>query len=313
MSGVTRVHISVVVPVYGGESCLQELYRRLCAALEPISPDFEIVLVEDCGPDRSWALIEELGRADARVRGLQLTRNFGQHHAITAGLRAARGDWVVVMDCDLQDRPEEIPRLYAKAQEGYECVLARRTRRRDPLLRRLGSRAFYALFNYLTDLRYDGSVANFSIVSRQVVDEVNRMNEAVRFYGGLLSWLGFARAYIEVQHDPRFAGESSYSFMKLLRLSLSVILAHSNKPLRLCVTAGVVLSTVSFAGGVWLFVRALAWGTPVMGWSSLIVSIYFATGAIILTLGILGLYVDKIFSEVKRRPLFVVRKRTFDA
>ncbi|MCX7136112.1 MAG: glycosyltransferase family 2 protein, partial [Proteobacteria bacterium] len=141
-------HISVVIPVYRAESCLEELYRRLRAALESVTEDFEIVLVEDCGGDRSWPLIVALAKRDPRVKGIQFSRNFGQHYGITAGLDHCDGDWVVVMDCDLQDRPEEIPRLYAKAQEGHEIVVARRGKRSDPLLKRLSSWLYYSVFSW---------------------------------------------------------------------------------------------------------------------------------------------------------------------
>src|SRR5512133_1578216 len=147
--------ISIIIPVYKAEGCLHELYRRLQLSLETITADFEIILVEDCGGDRSWAIIRELAQADPRVKGIQFSRNFGQHYGITAGLDHCDGDWVVVMDCDLQDQPEEIPKLYAKAQEGYEVVLARRGRRQHSLAKRLTSRMFYATLNYLADMRYD--------------------------------------------------------------------------------------------------------------------------------------------------------------
>ncbi len=307
------MHLSVVSPVYKAEGCLRELVARVDRAVAPIVPSFEIVLVDDGSPDGSWRVLEELARENPRVRAIQLSRNFGQHHAITAGIEASRGDWIVVMDCDLQDRPEEIPRLYAKAKEGHDVVLARRIGRKDPLFKRSSSWLFWRLFNWLTDLRYDGSVANFSIISRRVAEEVKRMREAVRFYGGFLSWIGFSPAFIDVQHDPRFEGRSSYSFFKLLRLSSNVILAHSNRPLRYCVALGISLSMLSIAAGLVWLVRVLIYGSPVMGWPSLIISIYFSTGAIIFTLGVLGLYIDRIFSEVKRRPLFVVRRTSFDA
>src|SRR5471032_943893 len=153
--------ISVVIPVYKAEECLDELYRRLSLALSGISEDFEILLVEDCGGDRSWQMIVELSKRDPRVKGIQFSRNFGQHYGITAGLDHCDGEWVVVMDCDLQDRPEEIPRLYAKAQEGYDIVLARRGARQDPLLKRITSWLFYKIFSYLADMEYDGRVGIF--------------------------------------------------------------------------------------------------------------------------------------------------------
>jgi len=300
--------------VYRGAPFLHELHRRLVATLEPLVGRFEIVLVEDGSPDESWSIIEDLARQDARVRGVALSRNFGQHHAITAGLRHARGQWIVVMDGDLQDPPEELPKLWAKAQEGHDCVLARRARRADASSKRLSSWLFYRVFNYLADLnyRYDGTVANFSIVSRRVADALNSMGEAVRFYGGFLMWMGFSKAYVDVRHVRRRGSESSYTFFKLMKLAINIILAHSNKPLRLCVYAGLLLSTLAFVGGVVHVVRVLVRGSPVMGWTSLIVSVWFSTGAIILVLGMIGLYIDRIFTEVKHRPLYIVRKTTFD-
>ena len=310
----TDVDLSVVVPVYRGAPFLHELHRRLVATLQPLVARFEIVLVEDGGPDESWSIIEDLARQDVRVRGVALSRNFGQHHAITAGLRHARGQWIVVMDGDLQDPPEEIAKLWAKAQEGHDCVLARRARRDDASSKRLSSWLFYRVFNYLADLnyQYDGTVANFSMISRRVADTINGMGEAVRFYGGFLTWTGFAKAHVDVTHVRRRGGESGYTFLKLMRLATSIILAHSNRPLRLCVYAGLLLSALAFVGGLVHIVRVVVHGSPVMGWTSLIVSVWFSTGAIILALGILGLYVDRIFTEVKHRPLYVVRKTTFD-
>ena len=310
----TDVDLSVVVPVYRGAPFLHELHRRLVASLEPLVTRFEIVLVEDGGPDESWNIIEDLARKDARVRGVALSRNFGQHHAITAGLRHARGQWIVVMDGDLQDPPEEIAKLWAKAQEGHDCVLARRARRADGSSKRLSSWLFYRVFNYQADLnyRYDGTVANFSIISRRVADTINGMGEAVRFYGGFLTWTGFAKAHVDVNHVRRPGGESGYTFFKLMKLATGIILAHSNKPLRLCVYAGLLLSALAFVGGMVHIVRVGVHGSPVMGWTSLIVSVWFSTGAIISALGILGLYIDRIFTEVKHRPLYIVRKTTFD-
>jgi dolichol-phosphate mannosyltransferase len=308
-----KVHLSIVSPVYRAESCVEELVRRITASVAPITKDFEIVLVNDGSPDGSWPLIQQMAAADPRVRGVSLTRNFGQHTAITAGLRESRGDWVVVMDCDLQDRPEEIPRLYEKAMQGNECVMARRVRRRDRPTKILGSKIFYLVFNYLTDLHFDGTVANFSIISRRVANELTSMPESVRFYGGFLQWMGFANSYIDVQHDPRFAGESSYTFLKLLRFGGDIILAYSDRPLRLCVSAGFAIAVVSTIAGIASLIRAMFFGGTVIGWASLIITIFFSTGAIIFTLGILGLYIARIFTEVKGRPHYVVRSRTFTA
>jgi len=305
-------HISVVIPVYKAEGCLEELHQRLKASLETITDDFEIVLVEDCGGDNSWQVIERLADADPRVHGIQFSRNFGQHYGITAGLDHCHGDWVVVMDCDLQDRPEEIPRLYAKAQEGYDVVLARRGTRRDPLLKRMTSWLFYKTFSYLADIKYDGESGNFRIMSRKVVVNFRRMGEQLRFFGGLVQWMGFPTSSIEVEHAERFEGKSTYTLAKLWKLASETIIAHSDKPLRLAVRFGFMMAFFSFCYGIYILGHALFYGSAIPGWNSLIVSLYFIGGIIIAILGILGIYLGKTFDESKKRPLYIVRRATFD-
>ena len=303
-------HISVVTPVYRAEGCLEELYRRLAAALGGITPDFELIMVEDCGGDRSWDIIQALARRDARVKGMQFSRNFGQHYGITAGLDHCDGDWVVVMDCDLQDRPEEIPRLYAKALEGYDVVLARRGPRADGGLKRLGSWAFYRVFSYLAEIDYDGNAGNFRIMSRKVVENTRHMREQLRFFGALLDWMGFPSASIEVQHDARYDGRTTYTYRKLRRLAVDTIIAYSDKPLRLAIRFGFLMSLAAFAGGIYILVRALFYDIPVVGWASLFVSLYFLAGIIISILGVIGIYLGKTFAETKKRPLYIVSKTT---
>ena len=311
-TAVRSIHLSAVIPVFQAEACLVELHRRLSATLSAIAEDYEIILVEDRGTDHSWSIIRELACKDSHVRGLRFSRNFGQHYAITAGLDAARGDWIVVMDCDLQDQPEEIPRLYAKAREGFDVVLARRGRRADAFLKRALSRVFYEIFKFLTGLKYDEQVGNFRIISRRVVYELRGMREQLRFFGGLVSWLGFETSSVDVSHAPRFAGQSTYNYRKLFRLGLDTILAHSDRPLRLAIWLGALCSLGAFIMGVYFCIRALFFAVPVSGWSSLIVSLFFLSGVIIGMIGITGLYVGKTFDQVKGRPLFVVESRTFD-
>jgi polyisoprenyl-phosphate glycosyltransferase len=305
-------HISVVVPVYKAESCLEELYRRLKGAIEPITQDFEIVLVEDCGGDRSWQIITELAHRDARVKGIQFSRNFGQHCGITAGLDYSDGDWAIVMDCDLQDRPEEIPRLYAKAQEGYEVVLARRGKRHHPLLKRLLSSIFYRLFSYLADTEYDPQAGNYRIISRKAVLAYRTMRERSRFFGSLINWMGFPTAGIDVQHADRYDGQSTYTFHKLWQLAADTIIAYSDKPLRLAIRGGFLIAAIAFVCGVYVLIINLLYGSPVMGWSSLMVSVYFVGGIIIALLGIIGIYLGRTYDETKNRPLYLILHSTFD-
>jgi glycosyltransferase involved in cell wall biosynthesis len=301
-------HISVVSPVYQAEECLRELYRRLVPSLSTITEDFEIVLVDDGSKDKSWQVVEELGQLDNRVKGIQLSRNFGQHYAITAGLDYATGDWVVVMDCDLQDRPEEIPMLYAKAQEGYDVVLARRLSRRDGAGKKLSSVLFRVLFNRLADVRIDSSVANFSISSRNVVDNVRRFKERNRSFPLLLGVAGFTQAYLDVEHSDRYEGKSSYTWPKLLRFAADIIVSHSNRPLHAAIWSGVVVSLASFSYGIALIIRYIASGISVPGWTSTMVVLLFFCGFLLANMGLMGLYLGKVFDEVKGRPLYMVQK-----
>lgn len=311
-SNINHPVISVVIPVYKASKILDELFRRLKATLESITQNFEVILVEDCGGDNSWKIIKKMAESDERFRGIQFSRNFGQHYGITAGLEYARGDWMVIMDCDLQDRPEEIPRLYEKALEGYEVVLALRGKRQDTFLKRLASSLFYKIFRYLTEMNYDGDSGNFRIISRKVVDNYLRMGERLRFFGGLIHWMGFPAAHVAVQHGERLEGKSTYTFAKLWKLATDTIIAYSDKPLRLTVRLGFLMSFISFCYGCYIILRALYAGIPVLGWSSLMVSLYFIGGIVIFILGIIGIYLGKTFDESKKRPLYIVDKKTFE-
>jgi dolichol-phosphate mannosyltransferase len=302
-------HISIVAPVYREEGNVHEFCRRVLDAVGKIAADIEVVLVEDGGGDNSWSVICEEARNDARIKGIRFTRNFGQHYAITAGLDAVDSDWVVVMDSDLQDRPEVIPDLYAKAQEGYDVVFVARERRPEGWAYRVVQRLFYAIFRYLAGTSYDPQHGNFSIISRKVLNDFRSLQENLRFYGGVLAWLGYPRAAVPAQHGRRFAGQSVYSMASRFRLAASIILAHSDKPLRISIGLGLVMAFTSFMYGIYIIFLALRGELPIEGWASLIVSIYFVGGIILVVLGIIGIYVGKMYNETKRRPLYVVSER----
>lgn len=301
--------LSVVTPVYGCGDCLVELYRRLKQTLTEITPDYEIIMVNDHSPDHAWMLIQQLAHQDHNVKGISLSRNFGQHHAITAGLDFADGDWVVVMDCDLQDQPEEIKRLYAKAQEGYDVVFARRYERQDRLWKKWASKCFYRVLDFFTDSHSDHTVANFSISSRTVIENYRNMREQNRLFPLFIRWMGFNTAYINVAHSERYAGKTSYNFSKLFNLAIDIIVSQSNKPLRLSIKFGFLISFGSLLYGLWLMYRYFFLAQPVAGWTSVMVSIYFIGGLIFANLGVLGLYMGKVFDEVKHRPLYVVKEK----
>jgi len=301
--------ISSVIPVYKAEPIIDELVERLILSMESITSDFEIILVDDCGPDNSWQKIEENCRKDSRVRGIKLSRNFGQHYAISAGLDNALGDWIVVMDCDLQDQPEEIIKLYSKIQEGYDIVLAERFERKDSFLKRLGSSIFYKFLSYLTGNKQDASVANFGMYSKKVITAICSMKETIRYFPTMVNWVGFKKTTVAVNHAERKIGSSSYNLKKLLNLGVDIILAYSDKPLRLTIKLGLLVSSLSFITGLFYIVKWLSGGIKVLGYTSLILAICFFSGCIIAILGIVGLYIGKIFEGVKNRPHYIIDKK----
>jgi len=305
-------YISVVTPVYGCAPSLNKLYEQLKTTLEKITDDFEIIMVNDASPDNAWEVITQLAAKDARVKGIDLSRNFGQHRAITAGLDFAKGEWVVVMDCDLQDRPEEIAKLYAKAMEGYDVVVGQRVQRQDSFLKKFTSKLFYKVYNYLTDSSIDPSIGNFGIYHRKVIESIKQLKEQNRSFGLFVHWSGFRRIQIPIEHAARQEGRSSYTLSKLFQLAADSIVAHSNKPLKLSVAIGFALSFVSILFAFWLVIRYFLFAMPPTGWTSVMVSMYFLAGLIIGSVGMTGLYIGKIFDEVKGRPLYLIRETTFE-
>jgi dolichol-phosphate mannosyltransferase len=305
------IDVSVVVPVYGSPDSLDELCQRLRATLVPLVQHFEVILVNDASPDNSWALIEAQSRSDERFIGINLARNFGQHAAIGAGLNASRGEWVVVMDCDLQDRPEEIGRLYNRACEGFEQVVAVRAERQDSWLKRHTSALYAALLSYLTDQRVNPAVGNFGIYHRKVIDVINAMPEQGRTFGLLALWVGFRRCELDVQHDARPYGRSSYSFRKLIRQAIMGVVSHSDKPLRLTMKAGAIIAGLSLVAALFIGIRAMQ-GATANGWASVMVMLTFMMGVNLGSIGIVGLYVGRVLDESKRRPTHIVWFTTAD-
>jgi dolichol-phosphate mannosyltransferase len=304
-----RALISVIAPTYRCASCLAELHRRVAVALESINVDFELLLVNDASPHNDWEVITQLARSDARVKGIDLSRNFGQHYAIAAGIDHAHGDWLVVMDADLQDQPEEIPRLYKKALEGNDVVFALRGERHDPFLKRLYSRLFNRFFNALSTIHIPAGTSNFSIISRHVADEFRALRERARSYGLLIFWLGFPTGFVEVEHAPRFAGTTSYGFLRALRFAIDSLVSQSDQPLRISIKLGFMTSVLAALYALWLAIRYYWHGINVAGWTSVMVSLFFLAGVILADLGVIGLYLGKVFDESKRRPLYIVRRR----
>ena len=249
--------ISVVVPVYGCREAVPVLYKRLIVALEQTGKSFEIILIDDCCPQGSWVEIEKICAEDSRVEGIHLSRNFGQMRAITAGLEKSIGDLVVVMDCDLQDRPEYIPEFIGKIEEGYDIVYSKRKERKDSFIVKGLSKAFYAVYNHFSDMKYDFEVGNYSIAKRKVVDSFLKMREQNRDYIMFLMWLGYKDTTIEIEGDERYAGESSYTFSKKVNLAINIITEQSNKPLLLSVKAGFLIAAIAGIYIIYLLLRHL--------------------------------------------------------
>lgn len=303
------VLISIVSPVYKAETIVAELSRRVVESVTSVTSDFELILVCDGSPDDSWKEICKVCSTDKRIKGIKLTRNFGQDYAIEAGLSVAKGEWVVVMDCDLQDDPQDIPTLYAKALEGYDVVFALRKERKDGFFKKLSSKAFYSVFNYLTDTKQDSRIGNFGIFHSKVIRCVEQMHDSVRNFTTMIHWTGFDIGYVSISRGERFDGKSAYSFAKLFSYSKDIIVAFSNKPLTLMVKLGFLLSLLAFVVGIYYFVQYTRGVTDVDGYTSLIVSLWFLAGLIIMFMGVLGLYLSKIFDNTKQRPHFVVGEK----
>jgi dolichol-phosphate mannosyltransferase len=301
--------LSVVIPVLNEETLIQELIDRVTLNCEKITNDYEVIIVDDGSLDRTWLKISDASKLNKKIKGLKFSRNFGHHYALTAGLHETIGEWVVVMDGDLQDRPEVIPDLYQESQKGYDVVFVSRKNRPEKIYYRALQKIFYWFLKSLSGLNFDSSQANFSIISRKVVDAFKSFPENARFYGSTIMWLGFKRSKIFADHGKRLSGKPSYTFRKRLRLASDIILSFSERPLKFAIGVGVILSTISIIVATWIIYAAITWGYSVTGWTSLIFSIFFFSGVILVFLGIIGIYLGRVFQEVKRRPLYVVSDR----
>lgn len=299
-----------MVPVYGCRNCLEELVDRISRTLTSFPGAHEIILVDDNSPDHAWQRIEEISRIHPHVRGLRLARNFGQHAAISAGLAHATGSRMIVMDCDLQDIPEEIPKLLAGLTGDVEVVLGQRVDRQDSWLKRTGSMMFYKALGWLTDTKYDHTTANFGAYSRKVVDTLNCMPESDRFLPLLVRWTGFKTVKVAVSHGLRIEGRSSYSLGKLLQMAMRIALSFSDKPLRMVMLAALCIAAVAAAIAVFSVYRYSSGDIRVAGFTSIIASIWLVGSIVMACIGVLGLYLGRVHGEAKKRPQFLIWQDT---
>lgn len=298
---------SVVIPIYNEEENIHQLYNRLTALMDGLKSSYEVILVDDGSKDNSWPLIRELHDKDNRVKGLRFSRNFGHHIAITAGIDHARGNAVILMDGDLQDQPEEIPKLLIKFNEGYDLVYGIRKNRQDHFFKRLSSAFFWKMIRLLSGYDIPENQAMLRVMSRAYVDNFKKISERNRFLGGLFAWVGFNQIGVEIKHGQRFGGRSKYNLWKMIKLTFHAITSFSYFPLQLAGLVGLLISTISFIFGTWLIIRKMFLGISVEGWASIMVTILFIGGIQLTVLGLIGEYLGRVFSEVQNRPIYLLK------
>jgi polyisoprenyl-phosphate glycosyltransferase len=299
---------SLVVPIYNEEANIPELYRRLKAVMAQLDGETELIFVNDGSRDRSLALLRELHSQDPRCCYLSFSRNFGHQIAVTAGLNFCRGWAIVVLDADLQDPPELILELIQQWRQGYEVVYAQRTqRRKENWFKRLMAFAFYRVLRNLADVDIPTDTGDFCLMDRQVVDLLNAMPERDRYIRGLRAWVGFRQTAVRFERDPRFAGEEKYTFRKSLALAVNGLVAFSRVPLRISTYIGLVAAAIALLMAILvLYWRFFAPNSPLTGYATIVVAVFFLGAVQLISIGILGEYIGRIYEEVKGRPLYTL-------
>ena len=306
-----KPYISIVSPVYQAQGIVDELVKRIKEDVNRINENYEIILVEDGSSDQSWKKIEANCISDKRVKGIKLSRNFGQHYAITAGLKESRGDYVVVMDCDLQDNPKYIIDLINKSKEGYDIVLTTHTIRKHGKLKKIISAIYHYLFNWLVSSKnLEGGMqfSALSLLSRKAVKAFESYNDYHRQYLTIIRFLGFSTTYLPVEHEERFEGKSSYDYKKLIQLAIDGIVSNSEKLLKTTIYTGFSFALIALIAIIYIVIISIKSGFQ-PGWASTTVLIVFCTGLILISLGIIGIYIGKIFEQTKGRPLYLIDKK----
>ncbi len=301
-------HYSIVIPIYNEESNLPELYKRLNLVSKSLDGEVEFIFVNDGSRDRSLVLLQEFQQQDSRVCYLSFARNFGHQIAVTAGLNFVRGKAIIVMDGDLQDPPELIPQMLDMWQEGYQVIYAQRSKRKqEGLGKRLPAYIFYRLLKRLADVDIPTDTGDFCLMDRRVVDLLNKMPERNRYIRGLRSWVGFRQTAIRFERDPRFSGEVKYTFAKSFAFAMNGLVSFSVVPLRLSTYMGLLAAGISIImAGIVLYWRIIAPSSPLTGFATIAIAVFFLGAVQLVSIGILGEYIGRIYEEVKGRPLYVL-------
>ncbi len=310
--------LSIVVPCYNEQEALPYFYKEICRVAEEMKSshgaDFEFIFVDDGSKDKTLAIARELHKQDARVRYISFSRNFGKEAGILAGLEASRGDYVAMMDADLQDPPALLPRMLdALLQEDYDCAATRRTNRKgEPPIRSFFARMFYKIINRLSDADIVDGARDYRLMRRRMVDAILALPEYNRFSKGIFGWVGFKTKWLEYVNVERVAGETKWSFWKLFLYSLEGIVAFTTAPLALASLIGIIFCVLAFVMILFIIVRTLLFGDPTSGWPSLVCIIFLCSGVQLFCMGVLGQYLAKTYMEVKHRPVYIVRETEQD-
>ena len=301
------MELSVVVTIYNAEKSLPELTERLIKVCSGLTDEFEIIYVDDRGPDNSWIVLNKLSEQFNSVKCIRFNRNFGQHTAISAGLHHAAGQYVVMMDGDLQDEPEIIDSLYEQIKMGNsQIIYVRRIDRKDSSSKRISSLVYNYVFSKLSGIKSDPKIGTFRIMTKKVVDSFCQFPEVNKYIGGVFYWMNFAPAYLDAEHKGRKYGKSNYTLGKMIKLATNGIVSYSNKPLTLSIYFGLICSCLSFLMGLIFIIRKIVFDISITGYSSIIVSIYFLSGIILMVLGIIGKYIAMIYEQSRSRPEYLI-------
>jgi dolichol-phosphate mannosyltransferase len=307
------VEISVVIPVFNEEANLDLMVQRITPVLDGLAKEWEVIFVNDGSRDNSLALLRLHSNQDPRYRYISFSRNFGHQVAVSAGLKASKGQAVCIIDCDLQDPPEVIADLYHKMQEGYQVVYARRRQREgESFMKKYTARAFYRILARITTVEIPVDTGDFRIIDRRVVDVLNGMREHNKFLRGQIAWIGFRQTYVEYDRHSRFGGQTGYTYAKMLKFAIDGITSFSDFPLKLASMMGFAMAGITFLVGLYALYSRLILKDYVPGWASLIICILFLGGVQLFCLGIVGEYIGRISQEVKERPLYIVEETNTD-
>jgi len=301
--------LSIISPVYKAEKIIDELVKRIIQTVAQITDDYEIILVEDSSPDKSWNKIKAQCLLNKKIKGIKLSRNFGQHYAISAGIDSCKGDFAIVIDCDLQDDPKYISELVKESNNGFDIVYTSKFSRKHSFFKNITASIFNQVFNYLADTQSSRSdVGSFSLISRKVIDAYKKINDSRRHYLMILRELGFNHTYVNIEHQERFEGKTSYSFSKLINHAIDGITFNSTKLLRISIGVGFVMCAIAFFWALYL-VFLYIFRTIPEGYTSLMVMLLLSTGIILISIGITGIYIGNIFQQVKGRPLYFIDEK----